>query len=73
MILMVHPYNAVSKCLLCLAIVKFEKSDEYIRSKQEPVLLGVPTVVPLGNLILRLAAIFSISKRPAGRGVQFKF
>jgi len=46
-------YNA-SLCVLLLSIVKYEKSDEYIRDKIEPFLHAVPWLISFGSYILSL-------------------
>lgn len=47
-------YNA-SLCILFLAIVKYEHTDQFIRAKLEPFLLGVPPLVISGYCILKFA------------------
>lgn len=44
-----------SKCILFLAIVKYEHTDQFIRAKLEPFLLGVPPLVISGYCILKFA------------------
>ena len=42
------------QCVLLLAIVKYEKSDEYIRNKIEPFLHAVPLLLSIGYYIVCL-------------------
>jgi len=49
------PFYNASLCVLLLAIVKYEKSDEYIRNKIEPFLHGVPLLMSFGVYIFALA------------------
>lgn len=42
------------KCLFYLAIVKYDKTDEYIRTKLEPFLHAIPLLIATGNYIVRL-------------------
>jgi len=47
-------YNA-SLCLFYLAVVKYKKSDDFVTKKIEPYLHGVPFIIALGHVVLRLS------------------
>uniref|UniRef100_A0A7S3PXH6 Uncharacterized protein n=1 Tax=Chaetoceros debilis TaxID=122233 RepID=A0A7S3PXH6_9STRA len=50
------PFYNASLCLYYLAAVKYEKTEEYIRTKIEPFLHAVPLLVAISYAIFRLAS-----------------
>eukprot|EP00554_Chaetoceros_debilis_P007257 CAMPEP_0194074974 /NCGR_PEP_ID=MMETSP0149-20130528/2035_1 /TAXON_ID=122233 /ORGANISM="Chaetoceros debilis, Strain MM31A-1" /LENGTH=96 /DNA_ID=CAMNT_0038755303 /DNA_START=6 /DNA_END=293 /DNA_ORIENTATION=+ len=48
------PFHNASLCVLLLVIVKYKKSDEYIRDKIEPFLHAVPWLIAFGWYIFSL-------------------